>query len=835
MNSDASMLSKVAGRLRQGAGMASSDLAFAWRVTRRRPGFALAVVLTLGIGIGASTAFFAVVDAVVLSPLPYEDSEELSAVFERHSSGRLRSLSYPIFVDLRNQNLFEEVAFARGAPLTYQGANHSGLLLGAFVTESFFEILGVPAETGRVLTSDDFQPSAEGAVVLSQRAWRRYFGADPQIVGTTLRIGESLFTVVGVMSSSFAYPDWGADNDLWLPLSQLPPGERAALEQRGFGADSRVVARTSPNMDAAAARVAMSRFSEEQATAYPEANAGWTAVIESLRNREAGSVRARLFMLWGASLVLLLMCCLNLSNLYLVQGTSRRREYALRTALGAHRGRLARQVATEALFLALAGAVVGIVLAQGAALWVRNGGLGNLPRIAEVVVEGHVLVFAGIAAVGSALLFAFLSSRRSDDASLHLRAGSSGAVTRGSTALLSGIQAAQVGVTFVLLLAAWLLGETFFRLTRVDPGYEPAGLLVAQVNPPSPTYDAEAAAVQLYEGLLERVAAVPGITSVALTNHGPTGLAGLPTAAAVGRAPEDDPDRDLLVYYRTISASYFSTVGTRVVAGREFTEADLRGPEGPLIINETLASQFGGATAALGETLGVRKAGSSRADFGEALIGTIVGVVADLAPSETGGERPHVVYVPFPHTPWTQARLLVRATSVPETTVRSIEEAVRSVEARIPVSGPFVGVRREEDLRAAARSRERLNAGLTSVFGALALLLASIGMYGVTSFVVTLRTREIGVRLALGASPRRVAAGILGRAALVCIAGLICGGVVSMFLASSMRSILFGVSPLAVGRYGVVAVTLMILGVLAAYAPARRTSRLDPARVLRSD
>jgi ABC-type antimicrobial peptide transport system permease subunit len=321
--------------------------------------------------------------------------------------------------------------------------------------------------------------------------------------------------------------------------------------------------------------------------------------------------------------------------------------------------------------------------------------------------------------------------------------------------------------------------------------------------------------------------------SVALTNHGPSGLRGLPTPAAVGRAPADDPETGLLVYYRTISAGYFSTVGTDLITGREFTEGDMRGPEGPVIINEALAAQFGGATAAVGATLGVRKAASSRTDFGEPLMGTIVGVVSDLSTSETAGSLAPVVYVPFPHTPWTQARLLVRAIDASEPTVRAVEAAVRAVEPRIPLSGPFVGVWRDADLRADERSRERLNAGLTAAFGMMALLLATIGMYGVTSFVVTLRTREMGVRLALGASPTRVALDVLKRAAVVCSIGLTAGAVAALIASRSMTTLLFAVDPLSPARYFIIAAVLASVTVLAAYTPARRASRLDPASVIR--
>jgi putative ABC transport system permease protein len=321
---------------------------------------------------------------------------------------------------------------------------------------------------------------------------------------------------------------------------------------------------------------------------------------------------------------------------------------------------------------------------------------------------------------------------------------------------------------------------------------------------------------------------------VALTNHGPGGLAGAPTAAAVGRVPQEGED-ELSVYYRTVSAGYFSTMGSRMSAGREFTDDDLAGGEGPLIVNETLAARMGGAKAAVGGTLGVRKAASSRADFGEPLLGTVVGVVADLDRSETGGEPVPIVYVPFTHTPWGQVRILARTSGSTPATMRAVEDAVRSIEPGIPLTGPFVSVWRLTDIRASQRSEERLNAGLVGAFAAVALLLACIGMYGVTSFIVTLRRREMGVRMALGATPRSVAAGIVRHAALVGSLGLLGGVATGAALSSLIAGLLFGVGPLDPGRYVVVAVSLLALVALAAYVPARRASELDPALVLRSE
>lgn len=812
------------------------DVANAWRIASRRPGFALAIVLTLGLGIGANIAVFGFVEAVVLSPLPYEEPDELYSILERHTSGQPRLPSYPTFQDFRAEaEVFEDLAFARGAPLTFRTEDRTGLLLGSFVTDSFFETLGVRAEVGRVLTAADYRTGVEGAVVISHRAWRRWFGSDPGVLGQTVTINELAFTVVGVMPPSFAYPDWGADNDLWLPISHLPPSELAALNQRGFHADSRVVGRLRETVALPDAQRSLNRIAEQLATAYPEVSAGWTtAQLQSLKELEIRGVRSQLLVLWAAVLLVLLMCCLNLANLYLVQGSYRRSEYALRVALGAPRRRVLRQIAVETLSLTSAGGMLGVLIAHWGIGWARTGALADLPRIAEVGLDGPVLLFATLLSIGVALLFALLVARQVSGASVHddLRGARGG--TRRQTPLLSGIQAVQIGMTFVLLLGAWLLGETFLKLTRVDPGYDPKGMMVVPINPPSPTYDDEGAALDLYAGLLDAVQKIPGVSSVALTNHGPGGLAGAPTTAALGAAPRD-PEQDLSVLYRTVSPAYFETLRTPMVAGREFTAEDLEGGEGPVIVNETLAARLGGGPAALGETVGVRKAASSRSDFGEPLRGSVVGVVSDLDTSERGGRPVPTVYVPYTHSPWSQVRLLVRAGDTSATMRRALEDAVWSLDPAIPLSGPFVSVRRLEDLRSAQRSRERLNAGLVGAFAAMALLLACVGMYGVISFMVVRREREIGVRMALGATPRRVAVQIVKQATLIGGVGLVGGVVAAVLLSSFIRSLLFQVSPLAVDRYLIVACMLLSLTAGAAYVPVRRASRTDPAVALRSD
>jgi len=430
-------------------------------------------------------------------------------------------------------------------------------------------------------------------------------------------------------------------------------------------------------------------------------------------------------------------------------------------------------------------------------------------------------------------VFAFLANRHAGRGSLRPQGGSENLRSFWTVGLPSWIQGAQVGVTFVLLVGAWLLGSSFLRLSAVEPGYDPARLVVVPINPPSPGYDGEEAAVGLYGALLEAVSTVPGVTDVVLTNHGPGGRAGFPTAARIGGIPQDTQD-DISVLYRTVSAGFFAALGIRLVSGREFDDADISGGEGPIVINETLASQWGGRSP-VGETLGVRKAASTRSDFGEPLIGRVVGVVADLDPSETGGTTVPIVYVPYTHSPWAQARILARVVDPSVQGLRAIEEAVRSVDAAIPLSGPFVSLRRVEDLRAARRSDDQLNAGLVTAFALVALLLATIGMYGVVSYTVVLRRKAIGVRLALGATPGQVVLRVVRQVLLITLGGLLAGALSAILLSRFIESLLFEVRPLDAAPYVWVGSLLLALAVAASYTPASRAGRLDPATVLRAE
>ena len=819
---------------------AGRDLAQSMRAAGRRPGFSLAVVLTLALGIGATTAVFSVINGVMLRPLPYPQADRLHTLFERDSLGAvLQTPSYPTFLDWHEQSrVFDGLAYVRGTVLTLQGGDRSSLVLASFVSEEFFRTMGTAALRGRLFLDDDHRPGGGGVAVLSQGLWRRAFGADPAVIGRTISLANAPVTIVGVMPPAFGYPDWGpTGTDLWLPLSGLSAADYAALHQRGFHADSRVIARLKPDTPEGQAQVELDVIALRLATAYPETSARWTRVaIVSLMDATVGeSARTRLYLLGGAVALVLLICCTNLANLYLAHGAARGEEFAVRAALGAGRARVFRQLLAETLGLTLLGGALGTLLAAWTTQLVRSGALGDVPRAADITLDVRVFAFALGLTVLTALLFAAILARRVAFPRLRHSLGdrTAAAGSSGRRGQLPGwVLSAQVGLTVVLLVGAALLAQGFWRLSQVDPGFESEGLVLTRVEPPSPTYDDPRAAQQLYERVVAAVGAIPGVEQAGLINHAPVGRAGLPSRAAIGRSPTGTTE-DLSVLFQTVSQGYFALMKIPIIAGREFDAADLRGPEGPVIINETLARQWGGRSP-LGERIDVLKAARTRADFGQPLVGIVIGVTRDVKHFGLDAPTPPTIYVPYSHNLWSSMTVVARTAGGPGSVLAAIDRAIRQVDPAIPLDGPGLGAGTMSDRLRSSYASQRTSAALVSSFGVVALLLAAVGIFGVMSYTVALETREIGIRMALGATPSHVLRAVAGRVARIAGAGLVVGVLAASGLTRLMTGLLFEITPTDPATYLFVGILLMAVAAAAGYLPARRAATVDPARTLRS-
>jgi putative ABC transport system permease protein len=535
--------------------------------------------------------------------------------------------------------------------------------------------------------------------------------------------------------------------------------------------------------------------------------------------------------------VVLLICCVNLANLYLAQGASRRREFAIRAALGAGRSRVARQLLSESLMLALTGGAAGTLIAIWVVDLIRVRAPQGVPRVEELGVDLRVLAFAAGLSMLTAVLFAVVAARRAGSPhladALSERAGT--ATTRGGYGRLpSWLVSAQVALTVVLLAGATLLVRSFWRLSRVDPGFEPQELVAVTIIPPSPTYDDPGPVIQLYDRLMESVRAVPGVARVAMVNHAPFSGGALPTRAALGQVPTGSTD-DISVLFRTVTPGYFATLGASVVLGREFTEADARGPAGPVMVNQALARAWGGRSP-VGERLGVLKAARTRADFGQPVLGTVVGVAGEMKHFSLAADTSAVVYVPYTHNPWASMTLLARTSRSPESLIAPVEASIRETDPAIPLEPAAfgLGATTMDDRVRGSYAPQRFNALLLGGFAAAALLLASIGIYGVVSYGVTLETREIGIRLALGARASGVLREVVGRIALIALAGLVAGIIAALALTRFMTSLLFEIRPTDFTAYLGPAALLLVVAGVAAYLPARRAARVDPASALRS-
>ena len=813
------------------------DVTYALRGILRSPGFSAAVVLTLAVGIGANSSVFSLINTVLLRPLPIPNADRLYLVFEEDSAGVRQLASYPTFLDWHDQaEVFESLAFVRGTALSLRVGDETSFVLASFVTDEFFDAFEIRPMLGRVLDAGDFAEGAPPSVVVSHNVWTNALGADTNALGQTVRVDELVAAVVGVLPPSFALPQWApaAGNGIWMALQTLPAADRAALMQRDFHADSRVIGLLEEGVGVDAARAATNGVAQRLAISYPATSRRWTHVgLVPQRDLLVGNVGPRLYVIGAAVVAVLLICCVNLANLFMSRGATRTLEFAIRSAIGAGRGRVFRQLLTESLVLSAIGGIIGTSLALVSVHVLRVRLPAALPRLNEVSVDWRVLSFSLVLTMATASVFALVSARQVSWSNLARplrQSGSSQSRVRGN-GVRSWLIASQVALSTVLLIGAALLLKSLVRLSAVNPGFEPRGLTAVQVTTRLPQYQEPAAATNLYHRIAESVRAVPGIRDVGLINHAPFGGGSITSRASLLGDPRSASD-ETIVFFRTVSAGYFDTMGIPVVAGREFSAEDLAGPEGPLIVNETMARLWG-ETLPVGQRLNVLKAARDRPDFGEPIFGTVVGVVGDIRHFGPEVQPRPVVYVPFAHNVWSHIFVIARTNANAGVILNAIESAVREVESGIPLEGLGLGAHTLVDRLADRLAPRRHDATVVASFALVALVLALIGVYGVTSYTVVSEAREIGIRLALGARPRGVSRLMVARTIRLVVAGLAVGLVAGLLLTRFMGSVLFDVPPNDPETFLIVAAALLTVASLAGYLPARRAASIDPVSTLK--
>jgi predicted permease len=802
------------------------DARFAARTLVRSPGFTTVALLTLAIGIGASTAIFSIVNAVLLAPLRYPQPERLVAVYQTLPSKSVwaSGLSYPNFTDFaRDARSFEGMAAIRLHDYTLTGQGEPTLVVGGSVTANLFSVLGGRALLGRGLVPADGAPEAPAVAVLSERIWRERFGADPAVVGRTVTLDARPATVVGVMPATFKTPPEAPPTELWLTLAHDPVfGD---LRQRRGGHYLKVVARLAAGVSIGQAQAELATIGKGLSQRYPTENEGWDARAVPLAESLVGDVRKPLFVLLGAVALVFLIACANVANLLLARASARGREVAIRAALGAGRARLAAQLGTECVVLALAGGLLGLLAAYASVRGLRAWLPADLPRISEIGVDARVLVFSLVVSLAAAVVFGLapilqLSGGRLFDA---LKEGGQGSGESGRRLRLrSLLVVVETAVSFMLLVGAGLLGKSFLLLSDVNLGFRPEHVLTAGLSLPRNQYSKPEEWIAFYRELVDRLKTRPGVDAVAAALPLPLTGSGLNFGFQVeGRAAEKPGNQS--ANYTAATADYFRVMGIRLLSGRLFGSGDTPESAKVCLISEAFARRTFPGEDPLGKRLvfGFTK-GVSR---------EIVGVVGDVRRDGLASPSQPEMYVPFGQDAWWAAYLALRTTGDPARLSATVRNEVRALDPTLPIAavepmGQFV---------TDSVAQPRFRTSLLGLFAATALVLSLVGLYGVVSYNVGRRTREVGVRMALGARGsdvvRLVLANGLGLAGLGLAAGLAGAFLVTRWLSG----LLYGVSPLDPATYAGVALLFLAALLSACYVPARRATQVDPVRALRAE
>ena len=808
------------------------DLVHAARTLRRSPGYSLAVVLTLALGIGGTAAVTSVLRSVLLRPLSYAPADRVVTALERDSTGSERLASYPTFQDWRSgTKTFEGLAFVRGLGAVVKTGSGSERLVGAYVSQDFFRVLADSPLLGRTLAAEDYASGSPGAVVLSHRLWQRRFGGDRSAIGRALVLGGRSYTVVGVMAPDYGYPTWA---DLYAPIAAIEATD-AALTQRGLHVDSRVVGRLRAGVDTAAARRDLAAVAARLADDYPAESGGWRSVsLYPVAEEVLAGIGPQLQLLTVAAGFVLLIACVNIANLSLARATVRSRELAIRTALGAGRGALFRLLLAESLVLGGAAAVLGLLGALWFVGWIKASAGMVLPRVETIAVDGTIVAGTATAAVIVVVGFGLLPALGAPGRALitALRDGGGAGSGRSRQRLRAALVIAEFALALMLLVGAGLLVRSLQRLQQVRPGFDLERLVAIPIDPPSPRYDDPARALALYDAIAETVRAVPGVRSVALTNHVPLSGGSINSPFEVAGTAADSDD----VLFRSVDAEYFGTAGIPIVAGRGFEPVDMVGGSPSVIVNQTLASRYWPGRSPIGEPVIVHKAAQGRADFGQPVRATVIGVAGDVRHFSLDYDFQPEVYVPYTVSVWPRIAVLVRADGAPDRLALGLKRAVLGVDPDIPLEGADFrsGIQTLAGMLDDTLAYRRLVTGLLVAFALPALLLAALGIYGVVAYLVVQRSYEIAIRMALGASREAVIRMVVRQGLRLALAGAALGLLGSLAASRLLQAQLFGVSSTdhltLAGATGI----LVLVGLGASYLPARRSARVPPMRVLQS-
>jgi len=802
------------------------DLRYSLRTLWKSPGFTLIAVVALALGIGANTAIFSVVNAVLLRPLPYPSPEKLVWIWETSPVNEIKQevASYPNFNDWRQQSQSFEgmAAFANSYQFLTGPDGTPERLSAAAIVGDYFKVLGVQPMLGRTFLPEENQGGNQRAVILSYGLWQQRFGGKPELLEQTVMLQGNPFRVVGIMPPQFQHPQPGMSQppQLWIPLD-------VKVERGRRGDFLGVVARLKPGVSMEQARTEMATIAGRLEQSYPATNAGWSTIVLPLHERFVGDFRRPLVLMLGAVGFLLLIACANVANLLLARATMRFKEIAVRTALGARRRRIVRQLLTEHVLLALMGGALGLLLA----FWGIDALLAlspsDIPRLDATGIDRWVLLFTLAVSLATGVIFGLMPALNASKLNLNelmKEGGRSNIESSRGNRLRNVLAVSEIALSLLLLAGAGLLIKSFLRLQDVKPGYNPSHVLTAELNPPASKYAENSQIVNFYDQLLTQLAAQPGVQSVGLTSALPLSGGGDILAFSIeGRSlasNERVPDAEA----RVVSPDYFRTMEIPLLRGRQLSEQD--GPNTPfaMVISDSLVRRYFGNDDPLGKRITFGNPNAKDARWYN-----VVGVVGDVRQADLADEPYAQVYRSSRQVPRRAQTLVVRTAGDPQAFV----ETLRSQLSGVDPQQALYNIRTAEQVVAQSIARPRFNMLLITIFAVVALLLAAVGIYGVISYTVTQRTHEIGIRMALGARPSSVFKMVVGHGLVLALLGVGAGLVASFGVMRLLSSLLFGVTPTDFVTLSAVSVMLIVIVALASYIPARRATKVDPLIALR--
>lgn len=804
------------------------DLRYGMRVLVKSPGFTIVAIITLALGVGANTAIFSVVNTVLLRPLPYSEPDRLMTIWESSKPRNLeQSLASPVtFTDWREQNhLFENIAGWWYPQVNLTGGDGEPERIRTIeTTDGFFDVLRAQPLLGRTFFPGEDRPNGERIAVIGYGLWQRRYGSDRDVIGKSVTLDGNVYTIIGVMPEGFKYPE---NTEVWRPLGWDPA--RHSRNARFF----EVLARLRPEVSQATAQAEMSALSGRLAQEYPQSNTDWGVVVVSLHDHIVGNYQTSLWIMLGAVGFVLLIACANVANLLLARAEAREKEVCIRLALGAGRLRLIRQFLVESCLLALAGSAVGLLLAQlGGNLLMRINPV-KVPNLNEVTISGRVLLFTLAVALLTGLVFGLvpaLHASRTDLNKTLKEGGRDSKASSGGRRIRSALVIAEIATSLILLVGAGLMLRSFFMLQKVDVGINPENILTFNLQLPSAGYQDWRKVPEFYSQLIDRIETLPGVKSADATAFLPLESGWRMDFNVIGQQ-RSAADEQIRVQHHQITPGYFRTMGIPLLSGREFQKEEDATRPGVAIISQSLARQLFPDENPIGRRIqgtsrGIGPLARYLPQVNEA---EIIGIVGDVKNNGIKAAPEMAVYFSQSQFTYRSMNIVVRTQSNPTSLVGAVQNEVWSMDSNLPVSN----VRTIDQALSESIAPQRFTLTLLGIFAALSLTLAGIGIYGVMSYTTAQRTREIGVRMALGASRRDITSLVMKQVAVLAATGLAIGLAGAFGLTRLMSSLIFGVSATDPLAFAVVSLLLAAIALLAGYIPAHRATKVDPMTALR--